>query len=803
VQNYTGRYTRALLNQLVGESGYTIRTFSFEKLTDKEGYNEAVKALEDEDLSFAYMSDTKLTCLWVHNYPGWMNYLDLVGIKISPSSKVAKRVTVLTRITYLWAFYLHDDIRIASMEPGEFSTYDVDDDTADKFLDGANVISRELLEVMMTNGSNVIDEQFKNAPIGEWRGNPWDKASINRAVDRAGSFSIRVMTKDGLIKGDAICVPRAQIPGNVDVLYCKKNIKRELRSERFVFVLAEPHPTVKRHEFSKEKPAPPPVWSDDQSMSWLGWLYPHDQLVQNLRDFAEITYNDIEEGRYPRFFTDTSKIDDEFSTLAQFQEQSLEWKDAGFDLWQSIFLQERVGQGAVNQLAKKRRWPISCAIYVHVATDSWLHAAGYFAEDGSHPWPFKEPNTPRGYVWLHEETGRLIYNDLDFAELYPRHGGWDLDDSVKAHYRTIANEKVIVAVRSPNSYGEYDVKKYVEGTYYPEWKHADGSVTAFPELGEERPPYVENLDIRYTHPDLSPEALGVSREKTAKFTPELVRETMDMSIEFRNVFGRSANVAMVYAHTFESWRPVQLAPIESIIDACTQEQSLKALDLIEKDTETVIKDLRGCKLRVDRRLWNKRIQRKYPDVKYADLDWSKLNTVHDNLCALYKRKYFELAQRTVEFVDPDVLDLGKLFEDNGGKLIRLYYRLVYELPRLEGETRVEFSRKVNRAMCAKLEQLDDYVIYGNIFAMARYVYTHRHGNKFKDTPLFQSDEPGRQSVFGYYLDALEFYGVGKDDWNATMSCAVCGVLRLYTDRVALQMHQVQHMCASCHQKAKA
>lgn len=785
---YSGRYNRAFLNALVGEGNYTVRSIQLDELSDVKVLDFVLKWIDaDDTLSFAYMSDTKLTMLWLHDYPGWMAFCRPLGISIRPSSKIAKRVTVMTRLMYLWAkFDNPDDIKIGSVTPDEFSIYDVDEDVAVRFLDGANVISRELLEVMITNGSAGIDETFK----GRGLGNPYEKTFINRAVDRAGTFSLRITTPDGLIKGDAICMPRNRIPGGYDVLYCTENIKTELKTE-FIFALAEPHPSERRHEFSREVAAPPPVWTDDQSMSWLGeWLFPKDLLIESFRDFAEIVYSEIESGNYPKFFTDVFKLDDEHSTITQFQTQAVRWEAEGLGLEQSIFLQERIGQGAVNQLSKKRRWPVPCAMYVHVGTDSWLHMAGYVnAETGEHPWPFAKAQTPRGSVWYHEDTGRLIYNDLDFADLYDRHGGWDLDDSVKAHARMMDGKKVWVIVRSPNSMGEYDIKDYVEGTFAPTWTHADGSTTEFPEVSPDRPAYLEELDITYKKKSLSP-----SKQPPNVYTKKFVKDATEMAVRFKSVFGKRANADIVYFSTMGDYRRKQLAPIEAIVDACTQEQSEEALMLITADTEQVISEIRMADVPVDRTLWKQRIVRMYSGINYVYGDWSELTEMHDNLCDLYQQKYFQLAQRTVEAIDPDIHDLGLRYASGGKKLVEQYYRLQNELPRDDDESFSEFCHRVNAKLTALLDAVEPHVAYNLVLSMARYVYSHRRGPVFKDTPLFQSGASMYDpSVFNYYLEALAFYKVGAPEFTATASCPDCGPIE-YHDRVEYQTHLIREAC---------
>lgn len=826
-EEYTGRYTRAFLNAVFGEDKYTVRTFDIGLLSNDKGMEAAQNAIADPNLSFAYMSDVKLTCVWLHEYPGWLKFCEPLGIKIKPSPKIAKRLTVMTRTAYLHKladindvhFGAHpdpDSINIRSVDPDEFSDYSVGDfidgrevteSDAEKFLDGANVISRELVEQMMSAGTEVVEKIFSRTG----RGNPHDRAIYNSAVDHAGSVSLRITTPDGLIKGDALLSTREKM-GGYDVLYCTENIKKELKTEKFVFFLAEPHPGHRRHVFSPESAAPPPVWSDDQSMSWLGeWLYPHRQLKFALKDFANRAEKELHNNEYPSFFTSIGKLDDPYSTVQQFQAQSLIWErygpgrkrkteksGKGTSLDQSVFLQERISQGLINMIAKKRRWPVMCAAYVHVATDSWLHMAGYSDADG-HPWPGSEPITPRGTAWIHEETGRIIYNDLDFADLYERHGGWDLDDSVRVHYRTYQGRKVLVIVRSPNSWGEYDIKDYIPGTFHSTWTTTDGEQIEFPEVGEgDRPQFLEELEITYRYDALDPESIGVSDDPNAlhgdEYTRNQVAYATETAVDFRGVFGSRVNADIVYYHTVGDYRRDQLAPIEAMVDACTQEQSTKARELIEKDTAMVKKEIIKSGKVADRTLWQQRLHTFDSEMRYGNRDWTSLTSAHQELCSLYTRRLFELAQRTAEAIDDDIMALGRRNVKNGEVLVNWYYQLMRELPRGEEESQTDFCQRVNDIMVNRLQDLPEHTIYNNVLAMARYCYTHKRGNVYKDTPLFQMGTPGRDSIFGYYLDAIEFYGIGDPDWAAEAKCTNCSRREMFADRLEYQTHLVSKTC---------
>lgn len=821
---FTGRYERGFLNHFFEESGYTVESYTLAEIAD---YKQQIidMVLNDPTLSFGYMSDEKLTVVRIDEYPGWLDFAAAIGLQINPSPKLPKRLTVLTRLSYLHGFFDPDELKIVEVEPGEFTQYEsADPDTQENFLDGANVIAREVVEQLMSQGSKRIDYGA---------GDPYEKEAINRGIDSAGSFSIRVIDSTGQIKGDCLAVPRDQMPIDADIIYCSLNKKREVTLQDKVFVLLEPHPGDKPNEVSDGEPSPPLAWADDQSMSWLGdWLYKKQEVENALGDFIESIYEDIRSYNYPRFFVDSRKYKDSLSTISHFQNQSLRWEHEGLGLEQSIFLQQRIGQGARNKFANtnKIRWPAICTMYVHVATDSWLHMAGFASDPDDHPWPFDEPRTERGCVWYHEATNRMIYNDLDFAEAFHKHGGWDLDDSIKAHARTYQGEKSWVNVRSPNSFGEYDIKKYVDGTYHPRWRTKDGSIVEFPELDDERPPFItEMTDLEYKYEDLSHATLGVQTASSPVYTRQMLAEAVDMALKFRGVFGKRANIDMVYFYTFGDYRRKQMARIESIVDACTQEPSQKALDIIEADYDNILKEIKTSGAVVDISLWKRRVDKVNldPNIDYAELRYTQMLKTARDLTGISDRKFKALALRARDNIDSDVFELGQIYKREAHTIVRMFRFFENNFSVLHDED-VSSSEKykiINDHLCSSglntdgervgFADLSTHEAYDLALSIAAFVYTVPYGQEivycsesttgqklvdsYRDNILYQVSDPGKPSIFEYYIGAIQFYGIGDDSWVRTYRCSHCNMKRIYrhNDRKFYQAAVTTDMCRYC------
>lgn len=811
VTTHAGRYTHAFLDSVVGRGRYILRTVAIDELEDPDVEASVELALEDPALSFATCDEENVTLLWLHDHPGWMEWTSQLGVNIVPSTKVPKRCKIFTRLAFLHGLFADGEVNIGYIDdPTEFSEYSITQFTdqedpqayVERFIDGANVVSRELIEKLAENGliswNEIARDQAgkaysANRTIGTEINPAIDPAEtrgrIGRSVDHIKSVSIRVLSRNGQIKGEALVVPRDQIPGGHDVLAFRGNEKKETTFDG-IFIIAEPvH-------------SPGEVFTDEQTVSWLGkFLYPASTLIEAMTDEGERLRKTLLDGDYPDFYAKVSEIDD---SISRFRRQALTFHGQGLGIGNSIYLLERIISGFHKQLMSKRRWPVPCAIYSHVATDSMLAMAGYLVDPNSDKaeWPKGAITsmTPEGSTWYHEASGRLIYNDLDFARLYDRHGGWDLDDSIKAHWRMIPNpetgelEKKIITVRCPNSYGEYAIMNPVEGAWEPTWEKVDGSKINYLPVGDVKPPqFLEQLDITYKRltpppkPDLSE---GYSRD--------FVRRQIETAIMSRGVFGRRANADMVYYETLNDYRREQLDSIEAIIDACTQELSIKALEEINQDTKDILDAVKESGVPVDIELWKRRVGRQpRSDMQYKTGLYTKRMQLHDTLCDMFKAKMMAEAQDAAKNINPLVLELGKQEHKAGRQLVDYFYELVNR----PGARDQRYYAETNNALVATLAQFPRVTQYNIVLSMARVCYmVPRANNRFADTALFQTGDGKGDSVFNIYMEALNFYGISDEDWVAHVKCFKCDNPGIVDDSTLYQkilLKRVHFMCDVC------
>ena len=765
---------RPLLDYTLGEGNYTVRTVDIPELARDDDKRAAVETIiaQDETLSLATATDSKVYLLWAHDHPGWLAFTKAAGITVENSAKLAKRVTTLTRQVGAHAIgefsrttmsatqWLHpeDAMRINAWGEQWFEVA----------LDGGNVISRELVEAMIAH-----------LPRAQ-----------RRAILKAGSYQFRALLPEGLVKGDALMSSREQMGGH-DLLYHPASRCAELASET-PYVLIEPRRVVRRavHECLDvgDPPALAPAWTDDQTMAWLGpWAWPHEHLQSSLRDVVWATLNTLRQGNLPHYARTRTPSLDDAGLYHSIVDRAKVFDRDGLGVHTSVHLTEALGRGLMEHLERRPRWPISHAGHPAVATDAWLRVAGY---DESH-WPDEadrslpqRPRTLPGQVWLHEPTGRLVYNDADFVALYPRHGGWDLDDTVTAMWRKIDEQIKVITYRQPNTYGEYAIASHPKGAFTPEWvQHfPDGtSVRApMPELASEQAPeYLENIpyqvgDQTAFEVDKSPRGNGY--ERTHAIT------ALNDSLRAFGVLGRWVNVEMAWHATHHTPRTVRVAATEQVVDACTQHPSASAIEAIIDDADAARSHLDRSSNVIDPVIWAERIAPNGSRPRYASLRptwWS--SRLADRSAALLaaRNDLAEIAQKARDNVPSEIIRLGLAFHREGSQLVRAWHERVVNA---EGDDRSRFAIADEWLSHTISERAHDEAFeHDLVLAIARNVYTTPRRRGWSDTLLFGD------LMLDRYIAALQFYRLDEPEtieWS--YFCIACGRAGTTNDRVAYQ-----------------
>jgi hypothetical protein len=437
----------------------------------------------------------------VNDNNGWLDAFNKIGLVIGNSKKFAKRSQEFARQSCMYGLYQDLDVEI--MDPADLG---VDE----KYVDGISAVSRTIMVNMIENNQNVSDE--------------WKESMIKRV--ESGKMSIvqlRVLTPQGLIKGNAIVLPDKMMNG-YDIRTFTPNVKAEIKTTGWYWATAEA-------SYGKL-----PLMSDDLTLAIyrdvMGVIDPWlmlsttqnalNELVHNYKNGSdsdwrkEVAMNiDNEDDMNPNKKSMIKRIDqlaDKLNEIGLGVESSqllMYLKARGVAMMFGIL----DGNGtnmplgdAVTQRGVGTRMPVPFAYRAHIMTREVLEIFGYkFNKKGM-----------QGFY--HDKTHCFVVPGEFFVENYPNHGGPDLDDSINVMIRDFVNAEgkrsyKALLMRNPNDFGEWSAipvaPSEVEHCY-----HTYGNVPTVVEA--ELRAKVEQLDImlkndriNYTY-DALPGASGLT-----------------------------------------------------------------------------------------------------------------------------------------------------------------------------------------------------------------------------------------------------------------------------------------------------
>jgi hypothetical protein len=415
--------------------------------------------LEDhEALRFSNASDQFRVL--IYGYNGWLTAFKSVGFVIRNSKKMAKRLAEVVRATSMWTFRAADNpLKIEVIDHVALGLRDSD-------IDGISAISKSLaIECVMNNTQ---------------AGPEWQQRMIRKIRNgQMAVMSLRIITPEGLIKGNTFIVLNDQLMKGFDVRTFGPNIKGELASNGWFWVTLDPTYGVN------------PTKSDDMSMAIfqeVEGLVDRPTLMASLKGYLAATFEKLKNGELTREMQalangDNNILHDEQERkfvkgrgrAGRIQLAVAEMSAAGISLTASQTLMYLVVNGLRNQFFstkkvwdrdlqqevlkwpvghtwrdKDRHWfPVPYAFTTHIMTREALQAFG-----------FKMPQHQNAFV--HAATHTFVVSGDYFALHYANHGGFDLDDSIKVHVRRVrfsdGNVRLMaILVRDPVDFGEWSM----------------------------------------------------------------------------------------------------------------------------------------------------------------------------------------------------------------------------------------------------------------------------------------------------------------------------------------------------------
>jgi hypothetical protein len=626
-----GFYDAGIMRQAVEELGGGYKIYTIPIPRDNEEFEYVQTLINSPKVQYALVDKNKIVFCIIENSPGWMSALAPMGYEVTSGDKTNKRLKSFHRPTLLNAHFDHNELNIVYVESDQFSRYDFtntdiaarfrEPDVMERLLDGGFVISRRIIQKAVENLP--VFEPENSSDTRDYYYDPRVRNQLVRDLLDAGVVNARIIFEDGFLKGNAFV---ADLPEGVDILTSRCNIKSEIRYTKGFRFLAEPQGPKSR------------VITDDQTVINFPKLFRKSDMEMWLKEeykkmFDRATSGDLLANWkyiYQRMWRDNEDLNDN-EARARMAYVGYRWTAAGFKITESPWLFETVSISHAAPL--KERIPIPCAVYEQIVPESLVRMAGYDIEVAEET------------IVRVNELGVHVVNDLDWLEMYESHGGHDQDDFFKLFYREMEGgdydgEKVVIAVRSPNGYGEYSIFRYVENGWNPAWQKADGTEIRFPKVnGRNWPKRLSDAifakEIKYLG---LPSASRGKTKRTGAYGPDDVIRDITIAMAGGNV-GGFVNATMAHSLVLGRHRPIQLCSLETAVDKCINPDDADDVIAIDEEAKLMIREVIKSNKPVDELFWNQRGLRRFlkrgESVNFTD---GKITQIA-NLCNKYYREY--------------------------------------------------------------------------------------------------------------------------------------------------------------------
>jgi len=752
-----GFYDAGVMRQILNHYGGDYKVWTIPIPQNNQEYRKVVKYVNNPKVQYSLVDKDKIVFCVVENSPGWMTALNELGYEVRSGDKTNKRLKSSHRPTLLNAEFGPDELKIMLVAPDEFSRYSFIGpnanapeeyctlDVAERLLDGGFVIS-----------SRLIREAVKNLPMyhptssidaSEYYYDPRVRTRLVNNLLQSKVFNARIEFELGFLKGN--CFVSDNMPEGIDVITSTANIKSEIVYNNGFRFLAEP-------QGPKEK-----VITDDQTVINFPKLFRKSDMDMWLTEEYKKQYELAVNGElltnwqyiYQRNWRDDESLDDN-EARARTQYVGYRWTAAGFKITDSPWLMETVSISHAKPL--ENRIPIPCAVYEQIIPESLIRMAGF------------DFSIEPGQIKRHPEMGVHVVNDLDWLEMYESHGGHDEDDFFKLFYREFEGQpiegKKVVAVRSPNGYGEYSIFDYVEGEWSPTWMTSDGTPVKFPKVNGRGWPKrlsqsTRDNDVRYLG---LPSSIHPKEKREGLYTQEDVLEDVRIAMSGGNV-GSFVNACMVHSSVIGKHRPQQLCSLEDAIDKCINPDHELDVRAIDQEAENMFREVIATGKPIDRNLWYNRGGLRYlKPGEEVELYEGKITQL-DSLCYSHFNDYCtKIKSWSQENARPPEIihELGRRFYTWALPILREFRKGVYNT-----------NAREDTANTGTIERSSwEYLYHGLVetitgfdrnedmydFVIALYsatINTQTSNGRISDQVVMN------RLVFPYLEQALQFYGI--------------------------------------------
>jgi hypothetical protein len=751
----------------MGGSTYQILKCNRPSNDDEEILLETV--LVDPNTLYAYPDGSKITIVQFDKWDNTTQSLSDLGVEIELGPKMFKRLKTFNR--RFRSFYSEDrPVKVLLIDDAEHCSYRavLDPQDKEKLFDGAFILSPTVVGQCMENfdfgitafSSDKIfetNEFNRNVEVGNYyKNSKIFNARIFGPIEICNEGDPEEYAPFvGAIKGQAytdhsgICEHYG-----VDVIAPYSAFKKEVNISNRAFFLIEPQNAKLGQMFS-----------DGQTIVNLPALYHWKHVRRSLKAFYEAQFDRLVNNEMLEQWSDMSFAmfdpqkpkmfnPEDIATLTTWNVRA--WIMCGGYLSHSPWLFSQMGKNFLASMKvdddRKMRFPVPCAARALVITESLLRGLKGLQCDGDDFYQVES-----GVARWDEDLSVLVVNDLDYIEMYPSHGGCDLDDFFQIYWRTINGEKVIVVTRSPNDWGEYSIFRYHEGDWFSRTTY-DTENSSFPEITSDPSMWPKRLshaiadgDIEYTG---LPEKLQSDRGEVfdAHYILSAISETSDSAASV----GINVNARQLWSSTMRSHRAVQVCSMEDAIDTGVQGGNDAEVQAVISEGQDILAEIIASGESVDAYLWAAKHSMYHkgepPQTKFSN--FSYLQKVRMEGAEWFKEQYETFADSIVKRVDySNIHALGAVKLSEAVKVLKWYRRSLYQQNN-------SYNESPNWEQTAQMivRKIDSYEPghERNSFVVALYsaaLIVPLSTGKVSDQFVMQPQ------VFPYLMEALQFYGI--------------------------------------------
>lgn len=727
-----------------------------------------LKLLQDPNTLYAYPDGKKITVVQFEKWNHSTSSLQDLGIELNTSPKMFKRIKTFNRS--FRAFYSRSSpVNVLLIDDLQHCSYVdfIDREQAEMLFDGAFILSQKIIQDCMNTfdtGTKVFDEDFtftnevfnRNTEVGEYyRSSKIFNARIfgEMNVINEGDYTPYI----GAIKGQAYTdLSGACDYYGVDVIAPYSAFKQEANIVRRSFFLIEPQNAKLGQMFS-----------DGQTIVNLPAVYDWHYMRDSIKDFYDdmmdrLTNNQVldqwSDMSFARFASDHPKMFDETDVNALTMWNVRAWLMCGGKLSSSPWLFEQMGKNLLESMRpsdeRKLRFPVPCAARALVITESLLRAIKGLRCDGEGFFGV-EPGTAR---W-DKDLSVLVVNDLDYIEMYPSHGGCDLDDFFQIYWRTIDGQKKIIICRSPNDWGEYTIFDYIEGDWFSTTTYGSKKIT-FPVISGNPDLWPKRLSEAIADGDVSYVGLPTNpaNHTGEPYTPRYLMDAIEESSSAADSVGINVNARQLWSDAARRHRPEQLCSMEDCIDAGVQGGTDEQIAAVIADGQSIIDYLVLQGYDIDKYLWISKHQRFNPELEpnLIDGNVTYLHAVRTQYGRRFQEKYSKYAANIIDNSDySTIFALGKRYLVEALTTLRMHRRSIAQINRNMGNVSPDHWSLINDCLLSSVEEKSPGHERSS-YVLALYSATLQlptSSGRRTDQPVMQP------SIFPHLLESMQFYSL--------------------------------------------